>query len=77
MELMQCFERGCKNEVVYLCPCTSPETLSCVQHIGEHVILPNIAHVPNLIFVEPCKVTKEEILKFLKRKNSKNSKLKV
>ncbi|CAG9325255.1 unnamed protein product [Blepharisma stoltei] len=76
MELMQCFEQGCKNEVEYSCPCTSPETLSCVQHIGEHMKLPNRTHVPNFIFVEPCKGTKEEILKFLTRKKLKNSKLK-
>ncbi|CAG9313435.1 unnamed protein product [Blepharisma stoltei] len=75
MELMHCFEPGCKNEVEYSCPCTSPESLSCEVHVGKHMKIPNRAHACNSIIVEPCQETKEEILKFLTRENSKNSKL--
>ncbi|CAG9313446.1 unnamed protein product [Blepharisma stoltei] len=75
MELMHCFEPGCKNEAEYSCPCTSPETLFCELHRLKHMKIPNRAHACNSIFVEPCQGTKEEILKFLTRENSKNSKL--
>ncbi|CAG9317146.1 unnamed protein product [Blepharisma stoltei] len=75
MELMQCFEPGCNHEVEYSCPCTSPDTLSCEFHFGKHLKLPNRTHAFSSIFVEPCQATKEEILKFLIKANSKNSKL--
>ncbi|CAG9332060.1 unnamed protein product [Blepharisma stoltei] len=29
MELIQCFEPGCKHEAYYTCYCTSPGTLCC------------------------------------------------
>ncbi|CAG9319814.1 unnamed protein product [Blepharisma stoltei] len=74
MELMQCFEPGCKHEVEYSCPCTSPETLSCELHVLKHMKLPNGVHACDSIFLEPCQETKEEILKFLTRKKSKNIK---
>ncbi|CAG9325260.1 unnamed protein product [Blepharisma stoltei] len=73
---MQCFEQGCKNEIEYSCPCTSPETLSCELHALKHMKIPNRAHACNSIFIEPYQGTKEEILKFLTRESSKNSKLK-
>ncbi|CAG9313465.1 unnamed protein product [Blepharisma stoltei] len=75
MKLMHFFEPECKNEVEYSCPCTSPETLSCELHAGKHMKIPSRAHSFNSIFVEPRKETKEEIIKFLTRENSKNSKL--
>ncbi|CAG9320142.1 unnamed protein product [Blepharisma stoltei] len=72
----KCFEPGCINEVGYSCNCSSPETLLCNEHTGEHVNSPNRAHNLKSIFMHPCEGTKEAILEFLTRENSKYTELK-
>ncbi|CAG9311985.1 unnamed protein product [Blepharisma stoltei] len=71
----KCFEPGCVNEVEYACKCSSPETLLCGEHIGEHANLPHKAHNLESIFMQPCEGTKEAILEYLTKEDSKCSEL--
>ncbi|CAG9316863.1 unnamed protein product [Blepharisma stoltei] len=71
----KCFGPGCVNEVGYACKCSSPETLSCEVHAVEHANLPNRSHNLESIFMQPCEGTKEAILEFLTKENSKYSEL--
>ncbi|CAG9322837.1 unnamed protein product [Blepharisma stoltei] len=75
MMVKKCFVPGCMNEAGHSCKCSSPETLLCGEHIGEHVNLPNRAHNLESIFMQPCEGTKEAILEFLAKENSKFSEL--
>ncbi|CAG9335150.1 unnamed protein product [Blepharisma stoltei] len=72
----KCFEPECMNEVEHACKCSSPDTLLCGEHIGEHVNLPNRAHNLESIFMQPYEGTKEAILEFLTKEKSKYSELK-
>ncbi|CAG9335827.1 unnamed protein product [Blepharisma stoltei] len=75
MMAKKCFESGCINEVEYSCKCSSPETSSCEVHIGKHINLPNGAHNLESTFIQPYEGTKEAILEFLTKENSKYSEL--
>ncbi|CAG9330136.1 unnamed protein product [Blepharisma stoltei] len=75
MMAKKCFESECTNEVEYSCTCSSPKTLSCEVHIGEHVSFPDRAHNIESMFIQPCEGTKEAILEFLTMENSKYSEL--
>ncbi|CAG9324196.1 unnamed protein product [Blepharisma stoltei] len=75
MMAKKCFMPGCMNEVEHACKCSSPETLMCGEHIGEHVNLPNRAHNIESIFMQPYEGTKEAVLEFLAKENSKCSEL--
>ncbi|CAG9320687.1 unnamed protein product [Blepharisma stoltei] len=75
MMAKKCFKPGCMNEVEYACKCSFPETLLCIEHIGEHEKLPNRVHNVESIFMQPCEGTKEAILEFLTKENSKFSEL--
>ncbi|CAG9324913.1 unnamed protein product [Blepharisma stoltei] len=71
-----CFKLGCELEPQIVCCCSSPETYCCEIHLGDHLKLPCRAHAFDFIYVEPCKRTKDAILRFLSREKSKKEKLK-
>ncbi|CAG9322363.1 unnamed protein product [Blepharisma stoltei] len=75
MMAKKCSLPGCMNEVGCACKCSSPETLLCGEHIGEHANLPNRAHNLESIFMQPCEGTKKAILILLAKENSKYSEL--
>ncbi|CAG9311984.1 unnamed protein product [Blepharisma stoltei] len=77
MMVKKCFEPGCINEVEYACKCSSPDTLLCGEHIGEHANLPHKAHNLESIFMQPCEGTKEAILEYLTKEDSKCSELRI
>ncbi|CAG9325602.1 unnamed protein product [Blepharisma stoltei] len=75
MVILSCFQIDCKKEVKYRCQCTSPETYMCEKHLSKH--LKRLGqHSFESMFLEPLDQTKEAILEFITKKQTKNEKLK-
>ncbi|CAG9328725.1 unnamed protein product [Blepharisma stoltei] len=76
MKAEQCFNAGCLLEIEYICQCTSPETYSCKLHWIEHCDSSDRDHTFKSAFLKPPEGTKEAVLQFLTKEQSKKNKLK-